>query len=59
MKDRNTHDNILLAQVSAIKKNAIGFNIIIKLDIAKAYDSLNWFALIKITRRFDFCERCG
>src|SRR4051812_46108911 len=34
-----------------------GFNIIMKLDMSKAYDSISWLALIKILRKFGFNER--
>src|SRR4051812_40114707 len=30
---------------------------VIKLDVSKAYDSLNWYALIKVMRQFGFDER--
>lgn len=43
-------DNILLAQemMLSIRKRVRGFNIILKLDMAKTYDRIKRFALIKI-----------
>lgn len=43
VKGRLFHDKILLAQelISNIKKKVRGANVILKLDIEKAYDSLN------------------
>src|SRR3954466_3800818 len=57
VKGRNINDNILLAQelVQSIKKTR-GFNIILKLDMSKAYDSISWLALIKVLRKFGFNE---
>lgn len=50
---RLIHDNILLARelLSAIRRNTKGFNLIMKLDISKTYDSLNLLALIKIMKK--------
>lgn len=50
VKDRLIHDNILLAQelITHIKKKKRGSNIVMKLDIARAYDSLNWVALTRL-----------
>ena len=59
VKGKIINDNILLANelTQSIKKKVRGTNLIMKLDISKAYDSLNWHALIKVMRKFDFDER--
>src|SRR5436190_11444030 len=59
VKGRIINDNILLAQelVQSIKKKVRGSNIVIKLDLSKAYDSISWLSLIKILRKFGFNER--
>src|SRR5436190_1999774 len=59
VRRRIINDNILLANelIQDIRKEVMGSNIVIKLDVSKAYDSLNWFALIKVMRQFGFDER--
>src|SRR3954465_1092794 len=59
VKGRIINDNILLANelIQDIRKEVRGSNLILKLDISKAYDSLNWHALIKVMRKFGFDER--
>lgn len=58
VKGRIIHDNITGAQemLRSIKK-VKGSNIILNLDISKAYGSLCWFTLIKTMRKFGFRER--
>lgn len=55
---RLIHDNILLAQelMQSINKKVRGANVAVKLDMQKAYDRVNWFALIKVMRRIGFYE---
>ena len=55
---RNIIDNYRLAQeiVSGIEKKSRGGNVVLKLDMAKAYDKLSWFFLVNILRRFGFGE---
>lgn len=56
---RVIHENVLLAQelMHSLKKpNVRGWNVVLKLDMAKAYDRLSWFALIKVLRAFGFSE---
>src|SRR5436190_24030213 len=59
VKGRVINDNILLAQelVQSIRKKVRGSNIIIKLDLSKAYDFISWLALLKVLRKFGFNER--
>lgn len=54
VKGRNITENILLAQkiVSDIGKRGKPSNVIIKLDMAKAYDRVSWFFMIKVLKRW-------
>lgn len=58
VKGKQIQDNILLAQelIHDIKRRIRGSNVAIKLDKKKAYDSVNWLALIKAMRKIGFCE---
>src|SRR3954467_9960263 len=58
VKGRMINDNILLANklIQSLRKEIRGSNIIMKLDVSKEYDSLNWIALIKVLRKFGFDE---
>jgi len=44
VKGRSISENIMLAQeiIHQIKKPNIGSNVVIKLDMAKAYDRVSW-----------------
>src|SRR4051812_9895759 len=42
--------------IHEIKRKVRGSNVAIKLDMKKAYDSVNWIALMKVTRKLGFCE---
>ncbi|XP_027184132.1 uncharacterized protein LOC113782440 [Coffea eugenioides] len=58
VKGRQIFDNFLLAQelVSDIhRKNREG-NVVLKLDMAKAYDRVSWPFLLQVLRRFGFGE---
>ena len=59
VKGRNISENIMLAQeiIQQIKKPNIGSNVIIKLDMAKAYDRVSWAYICFILRRTGFEER--
>uniref|UniRef100_A0A6N2MJJ3 Reverse transcriptase domain-containing protein n=1 Tax=Salix viminalis TaxID=40686 RepID=A0A6N2MJJ3_SALVM len=52
-------DNILLAQelVQSIDEKTRGSNVILKLDMMKAYDMIDWDFIIKIMRKFGFCSK--
>lgn len=56
MKGRDITENILLAQeiVSDNKKPMKGGNIVIKLDMAKAYDRVSWPYLCFMLRHLGF-----
>ncbi|CAH9132839.1 unnamed protein product [Cuscuta epithymum] len=53
VKDR---DQILIAQemIHAIDKKVRGSNVVIKLDMAKAFDKLSWHYLFEVLARFGF-----
>ncbi|KAB5540603.1 hypothetical protein DKX38_013577 [Salix brachista] len=52
-------DNILLAQelVQSIDEKTRGSNVILKLDMMKAYDRIDWAFIIKIMCKFGFCSK--
>ena len=58
VKGRSISQNIMLAQeiIHHIKKPNIGSNVIIKLDIAKAYDRVSWSYICLILRKIGFNE---
>nr|XP_027098937.1 uncharacterized protein LOC113718221 [Coffea arabica] len=55
---RQMVDNFLLAQelLSDIKKSNWGGNVILKLDMMKAYDRVSWIFLTQVLRRFGFSK---
>ncbi|XP_049364489.1 uncharacterized protein LOC125829284 [Solanum verrucosum] len=56
--NRSIIENVLLTQeiVTAIKKRGKPSNVIFKLDMAKAYDGVSWFFLMKVLRKMGFTE---
>lgn len=58
VKGRLITENIILAQklVHGIKKINQGGNIVIKLDMSKAYDKLSWSFLTAVLRKIKFSE---
>ena len=58
VKGRNITENFLLAQemVSSMGKKNRGGNVLMKLDMSKAYDRMSWGHIINILRRFGFGE---
>ncbi|XP_071909708.1 uncharacterized protein [Coffea arabica] len=58
VKGRQIADNFLLAQelLTGIRKPNRGGNIVIKLDMMKAYDRVSWPFLLQVLRRFGFSE---
>nr|XP_027071629.1 uncharacterized protein LOC113696407 [Coffea arabica] len=59
VKGRHISDNFLLAQelISGIRRSNRGGNVVLKLDMAKAYDRISWVFLLQVLRRFGFTER--
>nr|XP_016444849.1 PREDICTED: uncharacterized protein LOC107770100 [Nicotiana tabacum] len=60
VKGRNIVENILLTQeiVTDIRlRTKAGPNVILKLDMTKAYDRLSWLFLTKVLRKMGFIER--
>nr|XP_004252203.1 uncharacterized protein LOC101264798 [Solanum lycopersicum] len=58
VKGRIINENIMLAQeiIHQIKKPNIGSNVIIKLDMAKAYDWVSWSYICLVLRKMGFNE---
>ena len=59
VKGRNISENYLLAQevVSGIGKKTRGGNVVLKLNMSKAYDRVSWLHIIGVLWRFGFGER--
>ncbi|XP_060177746.1 uncharacterized protein LOC132607677 [Lycium barbarum] len=59
VKDRSIVENILLTQeiVSDIRLRTKDANVIIKLDMAKAYDRVSWLFLTKVFRQMGFSKK--
>lgn len=58
VKGRSIIENVLLTQelVIDIGKRGRPSNVVIKLDMAKAYDRVSWFFLMKVLRKVGFSE---
>ncbi|KAL0304667.1 UNVERIFIED_CONTAM: hypothetical protein Scaly_2562600 [Sesamum calycinum] len=58
-KTRQTGDNILLAQeiIHYLGVNKMDWNVALKLDIAKAYDKVDWIFLESVLRQLGFPPR--
>ncbi|XP_071912409.1 uncharacterized protein [Coffea arabica] len=58
VQGRQIFDNVLLAQelIAGIRKASREGNVVLKIDMAKAYDRVSWPFLIQVLRRFGFCE---
>ncbi|WMV49350.1 hypothetical protein MTR67_042735 [Solanum verrucosum] len=56
IKGRLIHENVLLTQEIAhgIKQYNKGGNVIMKLDMAKAYDKMSWYFLMSVMKQFGF-----
>lgn len=59
VKGRLITDNILLAHelVHNLDRKADGGNVLIKVDMSKAYDRLEWSFLIKVLKKFGFSSK--
>ncbi|XP_049399717.1 uncharacterized protein LOC125863742 [Solanum stenotomum] len=58
VKGRSISENIMLAQeiIHQLKQPNIGSNVVIKLDMAKAYDRVSWSYICLVLRRMGFDE---
>lgn len=58
VKGRSISKNVILTQgiIHQIKKLVIGSNMVIKLDIAKAYDRVTWSYICLVMRKIRFGE---
>ena len=58
VKGRSISENIMLAKemIHQIKTTNIGRNVIIKLDMAKAYDRVSWSYIWQVLRKMVFAE---
>ncbi|XP_026428416.1 uncharacterized protein LOC113324313 [Papaver somniferum] len=58
IKGRNIHEKIVLSSelVNELDIKRRGGNVVLKIDITQAYDSLSWKFLFEVLRRFGFSE---
>ncbi|XP_060210569.1 secreted RxLR effector protein 78-like [Lycium barbarum] len=63
VRGRSIIENILLTQeiitnirLRTKKRNQVVLNVVMKLDMTKAYDRLSWIFLTKVMRKMGFCE---
>jgi len=56
VRDRNISDCVILASeaINSLDKNQFGGNIALKVDISKAFDTLEWNFLVLVLSNFDF-----
>jgi len=56
VRDRNISDCVILASeaINSLDKNKYGGNIALKVDISKAFDTLDWNFLVMVLSNFDF-----
>ena len=59
VRGRNIADNFLLAKELLMDLDRLvrGHNVILKLDMAKAYDRVEWDFIFKVLTKFGFCHR--
>ncbi|XP_058099686.1 uncharacterized protein LOC131244037 [Magnolia sinica] len=59
VKGRSITENVTMAleAMRNIDRKARGGNLILKLDLEKAYDRVDWVFLKKVMRRFGFSDR--
>ncbi|XP_049362737.1 uncharacterized protein LOC125827465 [Solanum verrucosum] len=58
VKSRSISENVLLAQeiIGDINKRNKHTNVVVKLDMTKAYDRVSWVFMTKVLRKFGFSE---
>lgn len=56
VRDRNISECVILASevINSLIKKQFGGNIVIKVDIRKAFDTLDWNFLLEVLKRFGF-----
>ena len=59
IQGRNIKDCLCLASeaINMMDKRAYGGNLALKVDISKAFDTLEWIFLLKVLRKFGFSEK--
>jgi len=58
IRDRNISNCVILAfeAINSLGKKQYGGNVALKVDIAKAFDTLDWNFLLEVLRKFGFAE---
>ncbi|XP_031096877.1 uncharacterized protein LOC116001124 [Ipomoea triloba] len=56
VKGRNIIDNILLAQELCQGMTTVNKDVILKLDMTKAYDRMSWKCVLAVLEKFGFCR---
>ena len=58
IRGRNIKDCIILASeaINVLDKKSFGGNLALKIDVSKAFDTLNWTFLIKVLKAFGFSD---
>lgn len=58
VKGRSIIENLLLAQeiIRDISRRNKHTNVVVQLDMTKAYERISWAYLTKVLRKFGFCE---
>jgi len=46
--------NVVILVVLRLSRRIKGSNVVIKIDITKAFDTINWYFLIQVLHYFDF-----
>jgi hypothetical protein len=59
IQGRFIRDSICLASeaINLLHNKTFGGNLALKIDISKAFDTLNWGFLLKVLKAFGFCEK--
>jgi hypothetical protein len=59
IKGRSIKDCICLTSeaINVLHKKTFGGNLALKIDIAKAFDTLDWSFLLKVVKCFGLCEK--